>query len=175
MVTVHSLRPPEERRECRLRGAPVTVELSTSLDGHALSGDGKTVAVDGWPPDADGLAHFARQVASFGRQASAVIESTNGAYFVHGTFEPHGWKVEIADAMAGSQGMSSRLGHGDGGAGLVPITCRFLDRPRGRGRGRSRLDQEGWSCSWSGRERSSRAPWQAYRSKLPALRWLMPQ
>ncbi len=99
MVTVHSLRPPEERRECRLRGAPVTVELSTSLDGHALSGDGKTVAVDGWPPDADGLAHFARQVASFGRQASAVIESTNGAYFVHGTFEPHGWKVEIADAM----------------------------------------------------------------------------
>ncbi len=80
------------------------------LDVHVLSEDGKTVAVDTWPPDADGLAHLARQVASLGGQANAVIESMNGARFVHDTLELHGWNVEIADALRVK--------------GLAPLACK---------------------------------------------------
>jgi transposase len=80
------------------------------VDVHVLNEAGKTLVVDAFPPDADGLAHLVRHVASFGEEVHAVIESMNGARFVHDTLELHGWGVEIADALRVK--------------GLAPLACK---------------------------------------------------
>ena len=80
------------------------------VDVHVLNEAGETLVVDAFPPDADGLAHLVRHVASFREEVHAVIESMNGARFVHDTLELHGWGVEIADALRVK--------------GLAPLACK---------------------------------------------------
>jgi transposase len=68
--------------------------------------------VDEWasPPDADGLRGLAARAAMHGGPARGVIESMNGARFVHDRLEEHGWDVLIADATKVK--------------GLAPLACK---------------------------------------------------
>jgi transposase len=60
------------------------------------------------PPDADGLRGLAKRLA--GLPVRAVIESMNGARFVHDALDQHGWDVLIADAQKVK--------------GLAPLACK---------------------------------------------------
>jgi transposase len=68
--------------------------------------------VDEWasPPDADGLRGLAARAAMQGGPVRGVIESMNGARFVHDRLEEHGWDVLIADATKVK--------------GLAPFACK---------------------------------------------------
>jgi transposase len=68
--------------------------------------------VDEWasPPDADGLRGLAARAAMWGPAVRGVIESMNGARFVHDRLEEHGWDVLIADAQKVK--------------GLAPLACK---------------------------------------------------
>ena len=61
-------------------------------------------------PDRYGLARFAGELNEAGRPVRAVVESMNGARFVHDQLELAGWDVEIADAQRVK--------------GLAPLTCK---------------------------------------------------
>ena len=50
-------------------------------------------------PDRDGLYGLARRVAVYGEAVRAVVESMNGARFVHDELTSHGWEVLVADAQ----------------------------------------------------------------------------
>ena len=78
------------------------------LDVCLLDEGGEVVAETAVPADADGLCGLAQRLA--GRQVRAVIESMNGARFVHDTLEEHGWEVLIADALKVK--------------GLAPLACK---------------------------------------------------
>ena len=67
------------------------------LDVCLLDEHGELVAETAAPPDAGGLRGLARRVGP-GR-VRAVIESMNGARFVHDRLEEQGWEVLIADAQ----------------------------------------------------------------------------
>jgi transposase len=67
------------------------------LDYHACRSDGSIVAVDAVPPDADGLGVLVRRLGD--AEVVGVIESMNGARFVHDQLELRGWDVRIADAQ----------------------------------------------------------------------------
>jgi transposase len=56
--------------------------------------------VDEWasPPDADGVRGPAARARTWGSPVRGVIESMNGARFVHDRLEEHGLDVLIADA-----------------------------------------------------------------------------
>jgi transposase len=69
------------------------------LDVHVLDESGRTVMQTAVRPDADALRTLASVVARHGHEVSGVIESMNGARFVHDTLERAGWDVEIADAV----------------------------------------------------------------------------
>ena len=60
------------------------------------------------PPDGDGLAGLVRRLGD--AEVLAVIESMNGARFVHDRLELHGWDVRIADAVKAK--------------GLAPLACK---------------------------------------------------
>lgn len=80
----------------------VGMDLSrTRLDVHVLSEAGESLEVSAWPPDRDGLERLAAHVgARFdGEAVVGVLESMNGARFVHDRLEEAGWDVEIADAQ----------------------------------------------------------------------------
>jgi hypothetical protein len=68
------------------------------IDVCLMSGAGEIV--DEWasPPDADGLRGLAARAAMWAPVVRGVIESMNGARFVHDRLEKHGWDVLIADA-----------------------------------------------------------------------------
>jgi hypothetical protein len=105
------------------------------IDVCLLSAAGEVV--DEWasPPDADGLRGLAARAGMWGSPVRGVIESMNGARFVHDRLEEHGWEVLIADATKvkgpGAVGVqdrqdrrarpghpvSARLGPGDLAAG----------------------------------------------------------
>jgi transposase len=78
------------------------------LDVCVLSGDGEPMAEFAAPADADGLHALARGVG--GQPVRAVIESMNGARFVHDTLEEAGWEVLVADAKKVK--------------GLAPLACK---------------------------------------------------
>jgi transposase len=78
------------------------------LDVCLLSGDGESIAEFATPADADGLRGLARRVS--GQRVRAVIESMNGARFVHDTLEEAGWEVLVADAKKVK--------------GLAPLACK---------------------------------------------------
>jgi transposase len=80
------------------------------IDVCLLSAAGEVV--DEWasPPDADGLRGLAARAAMWGPAVRGVIESMNGARFVHDRLEEHGWGVLIADATKVK--------------GLAPLACK---------------------------------------------------
>src|SRR4051812_23435330 len=78
------------------------------LDVCLLSDHGELVAETAVPPDADGLRGLTRRLA--GHRVRAVIESMNGARFVHDTLEEFGWDVLVADAQKVK--------------GLAPLACK---------------------------------------------------
>src|SRR5512132_4395770 len=80
------------------------------VDVCLLSGAGEIV--DEWasPPDADGLRGLAARAAMWAPAVRGVIESMNGARFVHDRLEEHGWEVLIADATKVK--------------GLAPLACK---------------------------------------------------
>ena len=77
-----------------------------------MDDEGESLEVSAWPPDRDGLRHLVAHVKeSYGsEEVMAVIESMNGARFVHDTLELSGWSVEIADAHKVK--------------GLAPLACK---------------------------------------------------
>src|SRR4051794_17262895 len=80
------------------------------VDVCLLSSDGEIV--DEWasPPDVDGLRGLAARAAMWGPAVRGVIESMNGARFVHDRLEEHGWEGLIADATKVK--------------GLAPLACK---------------------------------------------------
>jgi transposase len=68
--------------------------------------------VDEWasPADGDGLRGLVARAAMHGGSVRGVIESMNGARFVHDRLEEHGWDVLIADATKVK--------------GLAPLACK---------------------------------------------------
>jgi transposase len=78
----------------------VGLDLSrTRLDVHVMDGAGASVLVTTAAPAAGGLASLVHRLGGFGQPVTAVIESMNGARFVHDQLELRGWAVEIADAV----------------------------------------------------------------------------
>jgi transposase len=69
------------------------------LDVHVLDEVGRTIEVTAVRPDADALRTLASVIGRHGQEVSGVIESMNGARFVHDTLERAGWDVAIADAV----------------------------------------------------------------------------
>ena len=67
------------------------------LDVHVMDEDGSTVEVTAVHPDADALRTLTSVVSRHGRPVTAVVESMNGARFVHDQLERWGWDVELAD------------------------------------------------------------------------------
>jgi transposase len=65
-------------------------------DFHAAGEDGQPVAVGAAPPDSDGLRHLVKRLGD--AEVVAVIETMNGARFVHDQLELLGWDVRVADA-----------------------------------------------------------------------------
>ena len=79
------------------------------LDVCLLSADAEVLEQTAAPPDADGLRGLVARVARYRQPVRAVIESMNGARFVHDTLEEHGWEVLVADAQKVK--------------GLAPLAC----------------------------------------------------
>lgn len=91
----------------------VGLDLSRNrVDVHIADRAGHCLEADAWPADEDGLAHLVRHVgATYPRQrVLAVVESMNGARFVHDSLERSGWRVEVADAQRVK--------------GLAPLACK---------------------------------------------------
>jgi transposase len=80
------------------------------LDVCLVSDEGELVEQRAAPADADGLWALAERVAARGQPVRGVVESMNGARFVHDTLEAHGWDVLIADAQRVK--------------GLAPLACK---------------------------------------------------
>src|SRR3954462_7379256 len=78
----------------------VGLDLSrTRLDVHVMDQTGTSVAVTTAAPDVGGLASLACRLGEFGQPVTAVIESMNGARFVHDQLELRGWTGGSADAV----------------------------------------------------------------------------
>ncbi len=89
----------------------VGLDLSrTRLDVHVLNEDGDTVEVTRASPDAGGLQDLVARIGDHGEPVMAVVESMNGARFVHDQLELAGWSVEVADAQRTK--------------GLAPLACK---------------------------------------------------
>jgi transposase len=84
------------------------LDLSRRRLDVLLDARGEVVAETAVPPDADGLRGLAERLA--GSRVRAVIESMNGARFVHDTPEERGWEVLVADAQRVK--------------GLAPLACK---------------------------------------------------
>jgi transposase len=82
----------------------------TRVDVHVLNGAGETVEVTAVAPDAGGLRSLVDRLRCGRQPVSAVIESMNGARFVHDQLELAGWDVQIADAQKVK--------------GLAPLACK---------------------------------------------------
>jgi transposase len=80
------------------------------IDFHAMAEEGGLVERGAVPADRDGLARLVYLVGGHDREVVAVVESMNGARFVHDQLELAGWEVEIADAQRVK--------------GLAPLACK---------------------------------------------------
>ncbi len=69
------------------------------LDVHLMDEDGTAVEVTAVRLDADALRTLAALVSRHGQPVTGVIESMNGARFIHDQLERWGWDVEVADAV----------------------------------------------------------------------------
>jgi transposase len=89
----------------------VGLDLSRKrVDVCLISDQGELVSEFPAPVDRDGLRGLARRVEAYGEPVRAVIESMNGARFVHDQLVAHGWEVLIADAQRVK--------------GLAPLACK---------------------------------------------------
>jgi transposase len=89
----------------------VGLDLSRKrLDYRVLTEDGSDVDQGAAPTDADGLRCLARRMERHDQPVRAVIESMNGARYVHDQLELRGWEVELADAVKVK--------------GLAPLACK---------------------------------------------------
>ena len=87
----------------------VGLDLSRKrLDFDARRPDGALHERGAVPPDRDGLSGLVRRLGA--ADVLAVIESMNGARFVHDRLEREGWDVRIADAVKAK--------------GLAPLACK---------------------------------------------------
>ena len=87
----------------------VGLDLSRKrLDFDARLAGGELLERGAVPPDPDGLAGLVRRLGD--GEVLAVIESMNGARFVHDQLELQGWDVRIADAVKAK--------------GLAPLACK---------------------------------------------------
>jgi transposase len=110
-VAASGLPPTETIEEALIIMLHAGLDLSRHrVDVCLLDETGATVEAGGWPPDADGLHRLVGYVAGCGEPVRAVIESMNGARFVHDTLEREGWDVAIADAAKVK--------------GLAPLACK---------------------------------------------------
>jgi len=69
------------------------------LDVHVMDEDGAAIEVTAVHPDTDALRTLAALVSRHGQPVTAVVESMNGARFIHDQLELSGWDVEVADAV----------------------------------------------------------------------------
>ena len=98
------------------------------IDVCLLSEHGELLAEFATPSDGDGVCALARRVLKRGEPVRAVIESMNGARFVHDRLEQLGLDVLIADAQKVK--------------GLAPLACK-TDRDRLLGHGRALAPRSG--------------------------------
>jgi transposase len=96
-------------------GGPVMLYVGLDLcrkriDFHALADDGGLVERGAVPAGREGLARLVYRLGAHEREVLAVVESMNGARFVHDQLELAGWEVEIADAQRVK--------------GLAPLACK---------------------------------------------------
>jgi transposase len=80
------------------------------VDVCVISGDGELLGQFRSPIDQDGLFGLIRRLGVFGQRVRAVIESMNGARYVHDELVGYGWEVLIADAQRVK--------------GLAPLACK---------------------------------------------------
>jgi transposase len=127
------------------------------VDVCVLSDHGELVVETAAPADADGLRGLAERLARERQPVRAVIESMNGARFVHDTLEERGWEVLVADAQKVK--------------GLAPLACK-TDRIDALG-ARRRLSDE--LCVRPGRlvscQSGSRSPKWILRPRGAPVQW----
>jgi transposase len=80
------------------------------VDVCLLSDHGELIDHFPTPADRDGLYGLTRRVAVYDEPVRGVVESMNGARFVHDELVAHGWEVLIADAQKVK--------------GLAPLACK---------------------------------------------------
>ena len=80
------------------------------VDVCAITEQGEVVGQFRAPVDRDGLYGLVRRLEPYGGPVRAVVESMNGARYVHDELTNHGWRVWIADAQKVK--------------GLAPLACK---------------------------------------------------
>ena len=80
------------------------------VDVCLISSEGELVEHFRAPADRDGLYGLTRRVAVYGEPVRGVVESMNGARFVHDELIRYGWEVLVADAQRVK--------------GLAPLACK---------------------------------------------------
>ena len=89
----------------------VGLDLSRKrVDVCLISSQGELVEHFRAPADRDGLYGLTRRVAVYGEPVRGVVESMNGARFVHDELVRYGWEVLVADAQRVK--------------GLAPLACK---------------------------------------------------
>ena len=80
------------------------------VDVCLICGQGELIDQFAAPADRDGLYGLTRRVAVYDQPVRGVVESMNGARFVHDELVAYGWEVLIADAQKVK--------------GLAPLACK---------------------------------------------------
>ena len=80
------------------------------VDVCLISSEGELVEHFRAPADRDGLYGLGRRVAVYDEPVRGVVESMNGARFVHDELIRYGWEVLVADAQRVK--------------GLAPLACK---------------------------------------------------
>jgi transposase len=80
------------------------------FDVCLISSEGELVEHFRAPADRDGLYGLSRRVAVYDEPVRGVVESMNGARFVHDELVRYGWEVLVADAQRVK--------------GLAPLACK---------------------------------------------------
>jgi transposase len=89
----------------------VGLDLSRKrVDVCLISDQGELIDHFAAPADRDGLYGLTRRVAVYDQPVRGVVESMNGARFVHDELVRHGWEVLVADAQRVK--------------GLAPLACK---------------------------------------------------
>jgi hypothetical protein len=88
------------------------------LDVCVLDKEGRTIEVTAASSEVFGLRELVARISRYGEDVTAVIESMNGARFVHDQLELYGLEVDIADAVR-VKGLASLAAKTDKSSGFV--------------------------------------------------------